>query len=344
MKKSYDGIVGLALADAMGVPFEFHSREQMKKHPATNITGYGTYYMPEGCWSDDTSLTLATMDGIIKNNGKINIKTYDFIADNFAAYYYNSSFTPTGEMFDIGNTTSTAIKRYASGQTTPINSGGKSVENSGNGALMRILPIAYYAYQNNLSNEDIIEITSNISSITHGLSECKLGSYIYTQFAKKLLETGSKNESYQYIQQLNYSHFPKGIVNLYSRILNSDISKLSENEISSIGKTIPTLEASLWSFLNSSSYTEAVLKAINLGNDTDTIGACTGGLAGILYGADTIPIDWISKLKRIEYLEDLSNAFDISIVNKSIPTIYKQKLSSEGSYTYGKKSSDNLIR
>ena len=169
MKECYDGIVGLALADAMGVPVEFYNRMELKENPVKGVIGYGTYNMPEGCWSDDTSLTLATMDGIIKSNGNINEQTYNNIADNFVSYYLNGAFTPTGKMFDIGNTTSQAILRYYKGITPATKSGGTSEYNAGNGALMRILPIAYYSYNKKISDEETLNIVSNVASITHGL-------------------------------------------------------------------------------------------------------------------------------------------------------------------------------
>ena len=313
MKRCYDGIIGLALADAMGVPVEFFSRKELKKHPVLDFESYGTYGMPEGCWSDDTSLTIATMDGIIKNSGVIDEQAYKKIADNFVDYYYDGAFTPTDKMFDIGGTTSSAIFRYASGEASATEAGGNAKSNAGNGALMRILPIAYYAYDKDLPDDKILDIVSNIASITHRLETCKLGSYIYTQYAKKLLEGFDRREAYEIIQELDYSFFSQETLEEYSRILEDDISRFPEDEISSLGKTCPTLEATLWSFMNSHDYSDAILTAINLGNDTDTVGACTGGLAGLYYGCNDISPEWLSKLKKLEYLTHLCDNYDLAI-------------------------------
>lgn len=78
----------------------------------------------------------------------------------------------------------------------------------------------------------------------------------------------------------------------------------SEEEIKSTGFVLHTLEASLWCILNTNSYRDAVLRAVNLGDDTDTTAAVTGGLAGIIYGFDEIPRDWIDKLKNKNLIED----------------------------------------
>ena len=82
MKKIVDGIVGFAIGDALGVPVEFKSREQLKENPIKDMIGYGTYNMPAGTWSDDTSMTLATIHSIIEK-GAIDWTsiTPDFVND-----------------------------------------------------------------------------------------------------------------------------------------------------------------------------------------------------------------------------------------------------------------------
>ncbi len=331
MSKSYDGIMGLAMADAMGVPVEFCDRSELKNHPIIDVEEFGTYNQPAGFWSDDTSLTLATMDGIIRSSGMINEGTYQAIADNFVAYYKAGAFTPDNKLFDIGNTTRNAIKKYATGNYLPYYCGGVGQNNTGNGALMRILPVAYYAHQNNLSLASTFDITRKVSSLTHRLDTCVLGSFIYVEFARKLLEDSSKYEAYSYIQSLNYSKYlPRETVDEYSRILNGNIWELDEKDISSKGKTLPTLESSLWSFMRHDNYADSILEAINLGDDTDTVGAVTGGLAGIYYGGWSIPKEWLNKLARKTYLQGLCNSYDESIKNKSIPMEYALKLKQSG--------------
>ena len=94
-------------------------------------------------------------------------------------------------------------------------------------------------------------------------------------------------------------------IQLFDRVLKNDISEYHEDSISSGGYVLHSLEASLWCFLNSENYTEAVLKAVNLGEDTDTTGAITGGIAGIYYGFENIPKEWIDVLARKEDIEKL---------------------------------------
>ncbi len=156
MNKICDGIIGLAIGDAIGVPVEFRSRQELTKAPVVSMREYGTHYQPRGTWSDDTSLTLALMDSIIEKN-EID---YVDIMNRFSNWLLYNDYTATGEVFDVGNSTSRAI------------------------------------------------------------AEC-------------------------------------------------------------------------------------VLKAVNLGDDTDTVGAVVGGLAGIYYGLEKIPKDWLDVLARRQYIEEL---------------------------------------
>jgi ADP-ribosylglycohydrolase len=99
----------------------------------------------------------------------------------------------------------------------------------------------------------------------------------------------------------------------FTRVLSGEIAKLPIEEIRSGGYVIDTLEASLWCLLNSSSYCEAVLKAVNLGGDTDTTAAVTGGLAGIYYGVENIPQKWIEQIARKQDIIDLAARFEAAV-------------------------------
>ena len=158
--KLEDAMYGFVIADALGVPAEFKSRNSLSMHPVRDMVGYGTHNVPEGTWSDDTSMVLATQDSI-NTNEKIDYKD---IMDKFASWYKKGEYTTDGNVFDIGGTTSMAIRNYTYG-TDPLKCGGTSERDNGNGSLMRMLPVAYYIYDNGLSDERV-EIISNVSSLT----------------------------------------------------------------------------------------------------------------------------------------------------------------------------------
>lgn len=132
----------------------------------------------------------------------------------------------------------------------------------------------------------------------------------YVIFAIELIKEKDKKDAYHHTQNValkfaeNQMFNPKEI-QLFDRVLKNDISEYDEDTISSGSYVLHSLEASLWCFLNSESYSESVLKAINLGEDTDTTGAITGGIAGIYYGFKNIPEEWIAELVRKEDIEKL---------------------------------------
>lgn len=304
--KTVDGIFGLAVADALGVPAEFKSRETLKENPITDMVGYGTHHQPAGTWSDDTSMTIATMDSIIEEEAI----DYDDMMEKFCDWVYNAKYTAGGVFFDIGTTTRNAIHNFERGNLT-LNCGEPYESSNGNGSLMRILPVVLYCYYNKLSQKKEVEIINNASSITHAHEISKLGCMIYADYIEELLKGNSLSQAYVNLQSHRYSRYYKtNTIYVYRRILDGSLPDLKEEEIHSSGFVVHTLEAAIWCNLTSNSYKETVLKAINLGDDTDTVGAVAGSIAGIYYGYENIPESWRNALINKEYLMDLCQKFD----------------------------------
>ena len=307
-----DSLYGFIVGDAMGVPIEFEDREKLINKPVTSMLGYGSHDVEAGVYSDDTSMTLATMDSIIKQNGIIN---YNDIADKFCNWVNNNEYTATNKVFDIGMTTKYALIKYFNNKIDATMCGGTNINENGNGSLMRMLPIALYCFYKNIKGDnEIFTLVKNSSSITHAHDISILGCYIYVRYVISLLETKNKISSYNFIKKLDYSMFIEEVKLEYSRILFSDISILNINDVNSSGYVVDTLEAVFWIILNCSSYNESIIGAINLGGDTDTIGAITGSIAGILYGYDNISKRWISKLKNKDYIDEIIIKFENTFV------------------------------
>lgn len=306
MSKIKDGVIGHAIGDAMGVPVEFCIREKLLAHPVTKMIGYGSHDVPAGTWSDDTSMEIATMDSMINQGGKINCED---IMMNFYYWLKEAKYTPYGEVFDAGRTCIKSIINFSKGYDI-LECGQKDEYSNGNGSLMRILPIAYYCYYNKLKEEEIFEVVKDVSSLTHAHEISVLGCYIYVNYIIKLLEGKDKFESYNLIKLIDYSMFTEESLEVYKRILKEDIEKYSIDEIKSSGYVVDTLEASFWILLNASNFKEAIIGAINLGNDTDTIAAITGSMTGILYGYNSIPQEWLDKLAKRDYIEDLCDKLE----------------------------------
>lgn len=296
------GIMGVCIGDALGVPVEFKDREYLKRFPVTEMQEFGSHNQPKGTWSDDSSLTLCLAEELIKGYNLENI------GQSFVKWVKYGHWTAHGRFFDIGGTTREAVARLIKGESARF-SGNIFEEDNGNGSLMRILPLAFY-----LKNEDDMEklylTVKEVSTITHGHFRSVFACFVYVIFAIQLIKGKSKFEAYYHMQKVALEYAEKQLfsldeIELFQRVLKNDISKYSEDEIRGSGYVLHSLEASLWCLLNSESYSEAVLKAVNLGEDTDTTGAITGGLAGIYYGFENIPQEWVEELVRKEDIEML---------------------------------------
>lgn len=305
------GLMGFATADALGVPIEFTSRESHLDSPLTEMKGYGSHKVPEGTWSDDTSMTIAAMDSISQLGGRME---YENIMRAFSAWEEDAMYTATDEVFDMGIATAGAIRRFREGDTPAVLCGGDGPYDNGNGSLMRMLPAVYYLYQKQPEREDEVNTVRDFSSLTHRHEISLLGCLIYFDYMKMLLDGMSPEEAYGKLKTNDYSaFFKKETVSRYERILDGKLKELEVNDISSSGFIVHTLEAAIWCVLNTGSYEEAAVKAVNLGDDTDTVGAVTGSIAATVYGLNSIPERWLEKLKKKEYLTGIATKFHSKI-------------------------------
>lgn len=315
MKESNNSIrsalFGVAIGDALGVPVEFKSRETIGQKPVTDMIGYGTYHQPPGTFSDDTSLTFCLAEALTK---EFNLNT---VGKNFVKWFYYNYWTARGSVFDIGIATREAISRLKKGEQPDL-AGGFEAASNGNGSLMRILPLLFYVIDKPISER--YYITRQVSSLTHGHIRSVIACFYYLEFARQIILGIDKFTIYENLKTEITDHLISltinpSEINLYDRLLKEDIFNLSEDNIESSGYVLHTLEASIWCLLTTSSYKEATLKAVNLGEDTDTTGAVTGGLAGLLYGFEDIPAAWRDQIARKEDIENLAARMH----NKLIP-------------------------
>ncbi|OHD13311.1 MAG: hypothetical protein A2086_02790 [Spirochaetes bacterium GWD1_27_9] len=299
------GLFGLCIGDALGVPVEFKSRDLIKKSPVTDMLGFGTHNQPVGTWSDDSSLSFCLADSLCNGYNLVDI------ADKFSKWFFQNYWTPHNKVFDIGITTRNAIYKIREG-IPPLQCGEKSERSNGNGSLMRILPLVYHLY--NKEEKEIFQKVSEVSSITHSHPRSIIACFIYIQIALQILKFKDKKpktklcedgilNSINFIIKNNYfvdelQHFKR---------ISNNIKKLNENEILSGGYVIHTLEASLWCFINYNCYEEIVLKAVNLGDDTDTTATVAGGIAGLYYGINDIPKKWIDNIAKKDEIIKLCN-------------------------------------
>lgn len=295
----YAGVLGTAIGDALGVPVEFRNREALKKNPVTDMIGYGTWNVPAGTWSDDTSMMLATVDGMNKAGYNFDGCTVnkshracEIIACNFMDWFRSGEFAAGHNRFDCGNTCKRAIHRMLKGCS--IDDCGITDENSqGNGSLMRIFPAVFC--------DDAC--TLRVSRLTHNNDMCDSATMMFKHIILEIINsTGNRISKQNIINKAIGSVNEKYMINLFGEH-TTEISKVSEKDIGSSGYVVDTLKASIWCFVTTDNYSECVLKAVNLGDDTDTTAAVAGCLAGVYYGINNIPEKWISMLNDRDLLE-----------------------------------------
>lgn len=305
------GMYGLIVGDALGVPVEFKTREELRRKPVTKMLAHGTHDQPAGTWSDDSSMALATLDSI-RTMGKLD---YDDIMNRFVDWCEDGAYTPFDDTFDIGGATHDAIMRYLDGMKA-TEAGGRTEYDNGNGSLMRILPVCLYLIERQKmictsADESIYHIHA-ASSLTHAHPRSLMACGIFFYLAKAIAEGTERlevrlqrgmDEACAYYRR-DLMNFPQ--MERYKRLTDVNaFGKLPEDAIASTGYVVDTLEAAVWCLLNTSNYRDAVLLAVNLGYDTDTVGAVTGALAGLYYGEENIPREWLDEIKRKELIEEI---------------------------------------
>ncbi len=310
MNKVVKGLLGIAIGDALGLPFEFRTRAEMDKAPATDMIGFGTYNQPLGTWSDDSSLTFCLAESLLQGFDLQDLTT------KIVDWRYNDYWTARGEVFDVGVQTSKAIARL---QTilhlenykilAQQRYYGDEWEN-GNGSLMRILPMAFYLRGKNLREQ--FELIYEVSALTHRHIRAAMACFIYINFITHLLEEVDKLTAYERMKkdvkalwsEIAFADAEKAH---FQRVIEQNIYQIERKDIKSGGYVIESLEAALWCFLRKDSFVSAVLSAVNLGQDTDTTAAITGGISGIYYGLTEVPTHWITSLPRIDEIITLGN-------------------------------------
>lgn len=305
------GLWGSLVGDALGVPVEIRDRLSIQADPVIGMRGFGTHNQPPGTWSDDSSFLLCTVDSLAGGD----FDSVD-IAAKFERCYSEGLWTPYGKLFDIGSTTANAIRMMKSG-TLPELAGGDGELSNGNGSLMRILPVCLRFH--NKPSEVLLNYLHRASSLTHRHPRSLMACGFYGLIIRRILADDIGSDAYsnglsEFKEFYGWGSRTLSEFNQFESLLTGDLYYRFEKEISSGGYVVDTLVASLWCLLTTSSFEEGVLKAVNLGGDTDTTGCVAGGLAGTYYGFKSIPQKWIRSLARHDEVEllflkltDLSN-------------------------------------
>jgi ADP-ribosyl-[dinitrogen reductase] hydrolase len=278
-------LIGLAVGDALGTTLKLRARDT---YPALEeIIGGGPFCLKPGQWTDDTAMALALADSLL---AAPDLDERDLMT-RFTRWREHGTYSCTGSCFDVGATVSQALWRWKK-FGNPV-SGSKDPMTAGNGALMRLAPVAIRHWGN---GEKLVAVARRQTATTHGAEEA-LGASTY--FAALLAEAIEGTDRRDQILRPRDCDEPPAL----AAVIGGSWRGKARGSIQSSGYVVHSLEAALWAVGRTWSFRDAVLLAANLGDDTDSVAAITGQLAGALYGYSGIPREWRERLKWRDKLE-----------------------------------------
>lgn len=281
-------MLALACGDAIGTSVEFSPRGSFA--PVTGMTGGGPFGLQPGQWTDDTSMALCLAESLVLKG--------TFAPEDQMARYLNwwqwGYLSSTGTCFDIGGTVRDALARFQ--ETGNPWSGSTAPDSAGNGSLMRLAPVVLFAYPDVTA---AVAYAADSSRTTHAAPEAVESCQLFAALLCSAL-AGTPKEAL-----MGSVAYRPAEPRLREMATGRFIAK-TEGQIRGTGYCVESLEAALWCFFNTDSLEEAVLRAVNLGEDADTTGAIVGQLAGAYYGAQAIPPCWLDALAMRGDIEELA--------------------------------------
>lgn len=295
------GLMGLVVGDALGVPFEFRGRDEMRRQPARGMVGFGSHNQPPGTWSDDGSLALCTVASLCHQ-----FDVSDMM-QRFVRWMTTGEMGAHGRVFDIGNGTREALARYHAGITDPTQCGLDEEMANGNGSLMRILPVAL-AFADH-GDHVVMERAAMVSRLTHAHGRSQVACMLYCLVASRCLRGMPLPAALEEACGVVWPSIPAAERQHFTVFREGAVLRLPEDKVCSGGYVLDTLAASLWCVARPQAYAGVVLEAVNLGHDTDTTAAVAGGLAGVIHGLASIPESWLQALARAAEVRGMVEEF-----------------------------------
>jgi ADP-ribosyl-[dinitrogen reductase] hydrolase len=285
--RALGSLLGLAVGDAVGTTLEFSARDSYPRH--TDMTGGGPFRLKPGEWTDDTAMALALADSLLTHDS---LDEADLMG-RFASWRDTGEYSCTGSCFDIGMTVSSALQNWRM-HGDPV-AGSADPLSAGNGALMRLAPVAV-RYWNDRTR--LLDVAVRQSATTHRAPEALSASIAYAELLADAIAGRPRSEV---LAPRSGTYAGK-----IAPIMGGSWRGKPRDQIASSGYVAHSLEAAIWSVGRTATFQEAVLTAANLGGDADTTAAIAGQLAGALYGIAGIPQEWLQRLAWRERIEAIA--------------------------------------
>lgn len=273
---------GLIVGDCLGDVLQFGPARE-EGHFVTEMEAGGPFNTPAGYWTDDGSMALCIVDSYNNMGGTYSLAD---IAETFHHWYRDGYLSSLDHSFDVGCSTAQSIMRYAA-QKTLVNGNEHS---AGNGSIMRYAP----SYLIGLAENDITGVTLGVSSITHGNCPTVEDTVMRLNYVVSDGLVGERTTDYgKYVRRLR----------------NGKLHLADREDVTNRGFCIDTLDSALWAFHKTETFEDALVQAINNGNDSDSVGAVCGQIAGAYYGYDAIPRRWVEAVKDWEEIDAMFEKF-----------------------------------
>lgn len=291
-------LLGLAVGDALGAAVEF--RPPGTFEPVTGYRGGGPHGLGPGEFTDDTSMALALADSLTRAGWDLHDQS-----ERYVAWWREGRYSVNGRCFDIGVTVSTSLRAFRD-SGDPRTAASRDERSSGNGSIMRLAPVPIrYVHLFPTQVVDLAHFGEESSLPTHAspqcLSACRYMSVLLAGLAHGEPRERVLSPDWGPLRELRAAEALHPAVD---EIAAGSFLTKEPPEIQGSGYVVHSLEASLWALHRASGFAEAVLAAVNLGDDADTTGAVCGQLAGALWGESGIPAEWREGLVRRDMLDD----------------------------------------
>lgn len=280
LRDRYRGaLLASACGDALGATLEFMPREEIQEQFGTlrDIVGGGWLHLHPGDVTDDTQMMLCIGHSIVQQGAF----DPEDIAARFLAWYRT-------DPPDVGKTTGAALAYLDQG--LPWDEAGerghreRQPNDASNGSIMRCAPVALYARGNPQRN---VECSAISSRITHA-NPLSINGVVALNAAIARLLDDPASDFLAVAREATSEPDVQQVLDV--------VPGLSPADLSTSGYVLDTLQAAFWAVREHETLEDAVIAAVNLGQDADTTGAVTGALAGARWGADAIPTRWLDKL------------------------------------------------
>lgn len=290
-ERAAGALLGLACGDALGRPVEFRTPGDIQREYGrlTDMVGGGTHRKPPGTVTDDTELALCLARSLVAHDGF----DPDDAAERFVAWL-------EGGPFDVGLMTRDAIGELREG--APPDTAGQRVwerraegSNAGNGSVMRCVPHALAYHQ----DDRLVAVSRDSSALTHADPRCTWGCAALNR-AVSALVGGADPDGAVERALAGTDEAPRELREVVRGATDTDPEALSAT-----GYVIDTLETGLHHGLTAPDAEEAILRAVNMGDDADTVGAVTGAVAGARFGASALPDRWLDAVDEADDLRSL---------------------------------------